>query len=144
MQYIDHQMSRKNAHPRDNRKHDHSHHNDHQDLNLLKEEILEIVNANKYGELILKRYLPIEALLEEANIRRDYAAALSKVRRGSDLSPKLEWSFGAEDLQKLAILHQKNKYRVKIEDLLTDCNFHYECSKFTSHDYEEVLQTEVN
>ena len=109
------------------------------DLELLKGEILAFIRAQAHGAVILEKYVPMDVLLREATIRRDYAAAFSKVERGSNLSGILNWSLGPKDLKSLALLHQKNKYRKKIEDLLTDCNFHYECSQFTSHKYEEFL-----
>lgn len=109
-------------------------------LALLQEEILAFIKAHAHGSEILHRYISMDKLMEEAIIRRDFGTAFSKVKCGSALSGKLNWSLGPRDLKELALLHQKNKYRKKIEELLTDCNFHYECSKFTSHKYEEFLK----
>lgn len=75
-------------------------------------------------------------------IRRDYHTALKKVKVGGELAPLLKWRFSKEDLKKLAALHKANKCRRKIENLLTDCNFHAEVGKFTAGKYEEFLKGE--
>ena len=93
-----------------------------------REDILNLIRINKYGKEILKE------------IRSDFAAALKSVKSGSDLSSDLCWNLSNKDICKLAKLHKKNKYRKKIESLLTDCNFHYECGKFINGEYDEFIQ----
>jgi len=39
----------------------------------------------------------------------------------------------------LTKLHKSKKFGKKIEDLLTDCNFHYECELMSSKDYSKWL-----
>ena len=90
-----------------------------------KEEILEYIDLNK--------------ALKAADIRSDFASALKRVKKGSDLSSTLDWGFSRNDITNLAKLHKANKYRRKIEDLLEDCNFHTECYDFATSNYEEYL-----
>lgn len=84
----------------------------------------------------------LERLLEQAetgaSIRRDFAGALRKVRRGTDLSYKLGFAFSNRDLKALTKLHKSNKFRKKIEDLLGDCNFHTECGLMAERNYQEL------
>ena len=94
-----------------------------------KDEIISTIKANPYGDKILQDYLNFDKFL----------AALKSVKRGSELSGPLDWSFSKRDLTELAKLHKANKCRKKIEDLLTDCNFHYESAKFHNKDYTEFL-----
>ena len=95
--------------------------------------------ANPYGDKILQDYLNFDKLERNVEIRNDFLAALKSVKRGSELSGPLDWSFSKRDLTELAKLHKANKCRKKIEDLLTDCNFHYESAKFHNKDYTEFL-----
>lgn len=45
------------------------------------------------------------------------------------------------DLADLALLHKTNKnLREKIEYILTDCNFHSECSDFSSGLYQTYIR----
>lgn len=95
-----------------------------------KDEIISTIKANPYGDKILQDYLNFDKLERNVEIRNDFLAALKSVKRGSELSGPLDWSFSKRDLTELAKLHKANKCRKKIEDLLTDCNFHYESAKF--------------
>ena len=104
-----------------------------------KDEIISTIKANPYGDKILQDYLNFDKLERNVEIRNDFLAALKSVKRGSELSGLLEWSFSNKDLTELAKLHKANKCRKKIEDLLTDCNFHYESAKFHNKDYTEFL-----
>ena len=72
--------------------------------------------------------------------RINFEKALAKCKYGRDLSESLGWGFTDEEITELAKLHKANKYRGKIEDLLEDCNFHYENSKFKAHDYSEFIK----
>ena len=80
--------------------------------------------------------------ITEDKIREDWETALEQVNRGSDLSSIIGWAFSDEDITELAKLHKANICRDKIEDLLTDCNFHYECGKFANGEYDEFLKEE--
>ncbi len=78
-----------------------------------------------------------------AEIRKDFASAFDKTENGSSLSSALGYGFSETDIKNLAILHKddtEGKYREKIEDLLEDCNFHYECGKFADGEYDEFIE----
>ena len=78
--------------------------------------------------------------MDEDEIRMDFATALSKVEKGSDLSSWLGYGFSDEDISNLAKLHKDGYFREKIEDLLTDCNFHTESADFASGNYDEYIK----
>lgn len=80
------------------------------------------------------------AIAKDIEIRSDFATALKNCKRGTDLSHPLNWAFSSRDISILAKLHKSNKYRKKIEDLLTDCNFHYECGEFMQGNYAEFIK----
>lgn len=79
------------------------------------------------------------SIKEDVKIRSDFASALRKVKNGAELAGKLGWSFSDDDLRQLTALHRKNRFRQKIEDLLTDANFHSECSLLYTRKYDELL-----
>ena len=80
----------------------------------------------------MRKFAKISEFLEKIiKSKRDHLASF--------LSGPLDWSFSKRDLTELAKLHKANKCRKKIEDLLTDCNFHYESAKFHNKDYTEFL-----
>lgn len=79
-------------------------------------------------------------ILGRVEIRRDWAKALRGVRRGSELSHKIKYCFYESDIPKLAQLHKANKFRKKIESLLTDCNYHQESGDFSRGKYDKYLQ----
>ena len=76
--------------------------------------------------------------LDAAMIRSDFATALRSVRKGTDLSSRLGFGFSSEDLKNLMELHKSGEFRRKIEDLLTDCNFHEECGLMENREYEAL------
>lgn len=78
--------------------------------------------------------------LTENEVRADWASALKRVRKGSDLSSVIQYSFYDEDIAELAKLHKAGRFRTKIEELLDDCNFHHEASKFYRRQYDEFLE----
>ena len=80
--------------------------------------------------------------MTEKEIRENWESALEQVKDGTDLSSKIGYGFSDKDITELAKLHKANKFREKIEDLLTDCNFHYECGQFANGEYEEFLKEE--
>lgn len=105
------------------------------------DEIVAFIKESPCGDEILygNEYVKMDALKDEASIRLDFDAALSKVKYGSDLSRRLGWGFSNNDITNLAALHRSNKHRRKIEDLLEDCNFHTECGAFAEGEYEDYL-----
>ncbi len=76
--------------------------------------------------------------IRNAKIRLDFATALKNVKKGYELSGQLDYGFSHDDLLNLMELHKSNKYRKKIEDLLTDCNFHTECGFLSSKEYDKL------
>ncbi len=73
-------------------------------------------------------------------IRADFKTAFEHVDNGTELSSILGWGFSTEDIKNLAGIHKNNpEYREKIEDLLTDCNFHTEADNFQNGNYEEYI-----
>ena len=96
--------------------------------------ILDAVLNERYGEKILD-LIKVDSIKENVKVRKDFASALRKVKKGDELSSVLEWMFSPKDIKELAKLHKSNKFRKKIEDLLTDCNFHCECADFANGKY---------
>ena len=78
-----------------------------------------------------------ERCIVDAKIRLDFASALRNTKRGYELSGKLGWGFAPDDLMELMKLHKSNKFRNKIEDLLTDCNFHSESALLSEKKYDK-------
>lgn len=74
--------------------------------------------------------------MTEQEIRSNWEEALNALPYG-EIAAKIGWGFSTEDLQELMRLHKENICRKKIEDLLEDCNFHYECGEW--HDGNYVL-----
>lgn len=75
--------------------------------------------------------------IRDASIRLDFAEAFRHVKDGSALSGDLGYGFSKSDLRVLMNLHKAGKFRKKIEDILTDCNFHYESGLLSDRKYEE-------
>lgn len=89
---------------------------------------------------LIDRFVDWTEIEEDVAIRKDWATALRNVRNGEKLSKPIRWSFSGRDISILAKLHKSNKFRKKIEDLLTDCNFHTECSDFSLGRYDEYIK----
>ena len=75
--------------------------------------------------------------MTEEEIREDWEEALNTMDY-SDISGAVQYGFSPDDLRKLMQLHKADKHREKIEDLLTDCNFHTECAALCEEDYAEA------
>lgn len=103
-----------------------------------KKEVLKMMDTPD-----MEVYLAEQEIFEEscrsAEIRRDFDSALSKVSSGFELSYPLGFGFFKKDLKILAMLHKEGKHRDKIEQLLTDCNFHNECSQLVEGNYSGLL-----
>ena len=74
-------------------------------------------------------------LLTEQEIRDDWEAALESEMDYSEIAHAIRWGFSRDDLNTLMQLHREDRFRGKIEDLLTDCNFHTECSDWHDENY---------
>ena len=88
---------------------------------------------------VINECLDFGRIKQKADVRSDWANALRNVKRGTDLSQIIGWVFSDKDISELARLHKANKFRRKIEDLLEDCNFHYENECFSAGKYDEFL-----
>ncbi len=109
-----------------------------EDINESFDEICEILKKSPmYNDI--NEIINLALIYKRAEIKRDFATALRNVKNGRELSYPLQWAFSKRDLTNLAKLHKSNKFRKKIEDLLTDCNFHEECSLMSSHNYSKWL-----
>ena len=106
-----------------------------------EDDILNLIKNNEFGNEIISM-IEMNEIRDNVNIRTDFLTALNSVKRGSDLSHRIGYALTPKDLSKLALLHKQNKCRNKIEELLTDCNFHYECCQFENQNYEEFLNIE--
>lgn len=72
---------------------------------------------------------------DEEYVRQNWEDVLGSAINYADISHAIGWGFTNEDLHTLMELHKAGKYREKIEDLLTDCNFHSECAAWSEGDY---------
>ena len=60
----------------------------------------------------------------------------------SEISHKLKYCFSNEELKELATLHKETTKKIvkkRIEDLLTNCNFHYESGILANGNYNKIL-----
>lgn len=60
----------------------------------------------------------------------------------SEISHKLKYCFSTEELKELATLHKETTKKVvkkRIEDLLTNCNFHYESGLLANGNYNKIF-----
>ncbi len=74
---------------------------------------------------------------EDLCIRLDWDSALEKP---DSLSSKIGWGFTTQDLLVLGALHESNRHRDVIIDLLEDCNFHQECRLLYEGNYKEYRE----
>lgn len=72
--------------------------------------------------------------LTEDEIRKNWEAALNALPY-DEISHRIGWGFDDDDLTELMRLHKANVHREKIEDLLEDCNYHYECGEWHNGNY---------
>ena len=109
-----------------------------EDMNETFNAICKILQkSHMYDEI--NEVISLHTAYRRAEVRKDFADALRNVKNGAQLSGILGWSFSDEDLTNLARLHKSNKFRKKIEDLLTDCNFHEACGLMSSKNYSKWL-----
>ena len=93
------------------------------------------VEKSPLADEVLEK-IDFDQIEKQAAIRTDWASALKKAKKGSDLSSDIGFGFSKFDLIKLAKLHKANKFRKKIEDLLSDCNYHSECGEWSEGVYK--------
>lgn len=80
--------------------------------------------------------------IEAAKIRNNWFDTLKATKDVHDINRVLQWSFADQDLYRLAKIHKAGKFRKKIENMLTDANFHEESGDFASKCYEKYLAME--
>ena len=97
----------------------------------------------KYGVRKLhvkdEKLLETHAKLSEEDRLSRWDEALTRVRYGSELTSELGYGLSEQDLSDLAKLYMRGWHRTTIEELLTDCNFHTECSDFCKGDCEKYI-----
>ena len=111
------------------------------DMDATEKAILGILNENEIP-LCSISIIDVPAARRSAEVRRDWEKALRSVRKGEALSGAIGYGFTHNDIVTLAKLHKANRFRRKIEDLLSDCNFHTESADFADGRYEKYLQQE--
>lgn len=97
--------------------------------------IKELIQTSSMKEELSKN-IHVEEAIKAAYIRRDFHNALLNVEQGCELSAVLGYGFSGKDLMTLADLHKSNKCRRKIEELLTDCNFHTQAVHMANGNYD--------
>lgn len=111
------------------------------DLDATEKAILGILNRHEISSRSIS-IIDVPAARRSAEVRKDWRKALRSVKRGESLSGAIGYGFSRSDIATLARLHKANRFRRKIEDLLSDCNFHTESADFADGRYEKYLQQE--
>jgi len=100
------------------------------------------VKAGANTEILSEVEKMIDKGKRSASIRHDWSAAFRKVKNGRELSGAIDWGFYKDDLRTFVKLHKANKFRKKIEDLLTDCNYHTFCGYLSVGEYDNAKEHE--
>ncbi len=112
----------------------------------IKDEIIALLKASEFYDEIIDIMrgweMSINTIYEGAMIRKDFYSALKSAKKGTDLSHPLRYAFSDRDICNLAKIHKRGRFRRKIEDLLTDCNFHAECGLMYKGDYSLWIKEE--
>ena len=115
-----------------------------EDLEQKKNDIFKIIADSKYGSIIMEKWtMNKESIITAVSIRRNFLTALQDTKCGSDIASKLGYTFSRNDICKLAKIHKNNKYRRKIEDVLTTANFHSVCNMLCNQQYDKLLYEKV-
>ena len=102
------------------------------------EEVVEEKTNGSIAASFIKECGQIEQARVAAAIRTHWEEAFDMVEAGRDISTYISYMLSDDDVAHLARLHRdQDKYRDKIEDLLTDCNFHKECGDFADGQYSD-------
>lgn len=104
-----------------------------------EDDVMSMIKETEYSNEIFKEYLDMDEVKRQIAVRKNFEAAFKSVAHGWELSGNLDYSMSKEDLSNLAKLHKAGKCRKKIEELLTDCNFHSACGSFCKQVYDEFL-----
>lgn len=100
-----------------------------------KDNICSIIKDSEYGNEILTKYFNqiTFSKIETCNeIKKNFEIYLNntKLKDISEIASEIEYQLSLKDLSELAKLYKSNKYKKKIESLLTTCNYHDVCSCF--------------
>lgn len=98
---------------------------------------LDEAKVEEIKNIVSETGIDFDKCYDDARIRLHFPEALKSVSEGSDLAALLGYSFSSDDLMELMKLHKKNRFRKKIEDMLTGANFHSECGLLCSQQYED-------
>lgn len=94
----------------------------------------------EYGKLILED-VDLKKIEKSANTRKNFLEMLDHSEHGWELSKIIHYSMSNTDLARLALIHRDNPHiRKKVEELLEDCNFHYECGFLAKGDYSTLIK----
>lgn len=74
----------------------------------------------------------------EEYIRAHWEDALNSQMTARTIAGLVGWAFSDADIKELARLHREGVHRRKIQGLLTECNFHYECGKMIRGEYDKI------
>ena len=102
------------------------------------DEIISEIKCWEHGDVIL-RGIEIKKVKSKIEVCSDWETALKMCKRSTELSSKVMYCFSERDLKILAVLHKENKFRSKIESLLTDCNYHKESADFRNRKYDGYI-----
>ena len=113
--------------------------------NKTKKERIKIVNEIKdfFKDVFVLTDKDFETALNRLEISDNWEKSL-RTYSTSDLSHKLKYGFTKEEIKELATLHKETTKKIvknRIEDLLTNCNFHSESGILADKDYNKILES---
>ena len=110
-----------------------------------KKERIKVVNEIKdfFKDVFVLTDKDFETALNRLEISDNWEKSL-RTYSTSDLSHKLKYGFTKEEIKELATLHKETTKKIvkkRIEDLLTNCNFHSESGILADKDYNKILES---
>lgn len=113
--------------------------------NKTKKERIKVVNEIKdfFKDVFVLTDKDFETALNRLEISDNWEKSL-RTYSTSDLSHKLKYGFTKEEIKELATLHKETTKKIvkkRIEDLLTNCNFHSESGILADKDYNKILES---
>lgn len=111
--------------------------------NKTKKERIKVVNEIKdfFKDVFVLTDKDFETALNRLEISDNWEKSL-RTYSTSDLSHKLKYGFTKEEIKELATLHKETTKKIvkkRIEDLLTNCNFHSESGILANGNYNQIL-----
>lgn len=111
--------------------------------NKTKKERIKVVNEIKdfFKDVFVLTDKDFETALNRLEISDNWEKSL-RTYSTSDLSHKLKYGFTKEEIKELATLHKETTKKIvkkRIEDLLTNCNFHYESGLLANGNYNKIF-----